>query len=172
MIRHAFVVLCLLTTSARSAEIFRWVDADGRTHFSDRRPADAEVQHHLPKVGLTPARSADGAESADDMPSLGPYGVFDILAPSAGAVLVQPIDTLEIHLRLEPSLLAGHQLELVFDGRAVAVEPGSTQFQMESVGFQVHRLQARVRDTLGTILAATPSHELELRQSTPPGVLP
>jgi hypothetical protein len=172
MVRYAFVALCVLAISARSAEIFRWVDAEGHTHFSDRRPADAEVQRLVPEAGIRPDRPPDGAELAGDMPSLGPYRAFDILAPTAGAVLIQPIDTLDIHLQLDPPLLEGHRLDLMLDGLAVAVESGSTQLQMQGVGFQAHRVQARVRDARGTVVAATRSHGLELRRSTPPGVLP
>jgi hypothetical protein len=172
MIRQALVVMCSLASPALNAEIFRWIDADGRTHFSDRRPADSAVQRVVPDTGPTQGQSADGAEPPGDAPRLGPYAVFDILAPTTGAVLLQPIDTLEIHLRLEPPLLEGHRLDLLVDGRSVAVEPGSTRFQIEGIGFRTHRLQARIQDALGTSVAATPSHQLELRQSTPPGVLP
>jgi hypothetical protein len=106
------------------------------------------------------------------MPLLGPYAVFEILAPTAGALLIQTTDTLEVQLALEPALLEGHRLELLLDNRPVAVEGGSTRFQIQGVGFESHRIQARVQDALGTVVAATPSLALELRQSAPPGVLP
>jgi glutaredoxin len=37
------MVLCLLATVA-NAEIYRWTDAHGRTHYSDKAPADRKVQ--------------------------------------------------------------------------------------------------------------------------------
>ncbi|RKT44100.1 DUF4124 domain-containing protein [Thiocapsa rosea] len=172
MIRHAFAVLALLTPLAWSAEIFRWVDADGRTHFSDRRPPDAAAQRIVPDTGSVGDSTPDGATPSDDVPLLGPYAAFDILTPAAGAVLLQQTDTLEIQLELEPPLLEGHRLDLMLDDRAVPVEAGSTRFQIKGVGFEAHRIQARVQDALGMVVATTPSLELELRQSIPPGVLP
>jgi hypothetical protein len=172
MIKHALVAIVLFAPQASSAEIFRWVDADGRTHFSDRRPPDAEARRVVPQTRPADAAAPDRTEPTDEEQFLGPYTVFDILAPPAGGVLIQPTDTLEIHLELEPQLLEGHRLELLLDGRPVSIEVGSTRFQIQGVGFEAHRIQARVQDALGTVLAATPSLELDLRQSTPPGVLP
>lgn len=172
MIRLALAVLALLTPLAWSAEIFRWVDADGRTHFSDRRPPDTEAQRIVPDTGPAGDSTPDGVTRSDTMPLLGPYAAFDILTPAAGAVLSQQTDTLEIQLELEPPLLEGHRLDLMLDDRAIALEAGSMRFQIQGVGFEVHRIQARVQDALGTMVATTPSIELELRQSVPPGVLP
>ncbi len=129
------------------------------------------MQRVVPDIDQ-PDPAAPDPESTGKTPLLGPYAVFEILAPTAGDVLVQPTDTLEIQLQLEPPLLEGHRLELMLDDRAVTVEAGPTQFQIQGIGFEAHRIQARVQDALGTVVAATPSLELELRQSTPPGVLP
>ncbi|EGV18037.1 DUF4124 domain-containing protein [Thiocapsa marina] len=171
MTKQLFVAAVLIGSQAASAEIFRWVDADGRTHFSDRRPPDAAVQRVLPDTGQA-APPEPGAVSAGDTPFPGPYTAFEILAPTSGDVLIQSTDSLEIDLRLEPDLFEGHQLEILLDDRPVPVESAATRFQIQGVGFEAHRIQARVQDALGTVVAATPSLELELRQSAPPGVLP
>jgi hypothetical protein len=166
--------LLLATASAWSAQIYRWVDAEGRTHFSDRRPTDAVshlVQSDSPERGSdTPTEEPN--EAPAEPPNVGPYAVFDILAPAAGSILTQPTDSLSIKLLLEPPLIMGQRIELVLDGRPFASNPDSTQWQMTGIGFGAHRLQALIRDSLGAILAATPAHAFELRQATPPGMLP
>jgi hypothetical protein len=172
MIKHLFVALVLVAPVTSSAEIFRWVDADGRTHFSDRRPPDAAAQRVVSDTGPADDSAPDGATPSGDVPFLGSYTAFDILTPSAGAVLIQSTDTLEVQLRLEPPLLEGHRLDFVLDGRAAAADAGSTRFQIQGVGFQAHRIQARVLNALGTVVASTQLLEIELRQSAPPGVLP
>jgi hypothetical protein len=131
------------------------------------------VQRITPEIGSSDAKASDDSpEPIGNASLLGPYSLFAILAPPDGAVLEQPIDTLEISLQLEPPLQEGHRLELLIDGRPVPVETGSPRLRMEAVGFEVHRLQARVQDALGGVVAATPVHELELRRILPPGVLP
>ncbi|HSO82456.1 DUF4124 domain-containing protein [Thiocapsa sp.] len=172
MIKHLFVALALFAPQGSSAEIFRWVDTDGRTHFSDRQSPDAAAPRIVPDTGPAGESAPKGAAPAGDEPFLGPYAAFDFLAPATGAVLIQPTDALEVQLLLEPPLLDGHRLDLVLDDREVPVEAGSTQFQIQGVGFQAHRIQARVLDALGNIVASTPLLDVELRQSPPPGVLP
>jgi hypothetical protein len=173
MIRQVLVAISLLTTPALGGEIFRWVDADGRTHFSDRRPPDAAVQRITPDIGPSDSEAADASpQPAGSAPRLGPYSLFSILSPATGAVLEQPIDTLEISLQLEPPLQEGHRLELLLDGRPIPMETAATRLRIEGVGFEVHRLQARIQDATGEAIAVTPVHELELRQVLPPGVLP
>ncbi len=176
MKRRALLTACLLLAmaSAWSAQIYRWVDAEGRTHFSDRRPTDA-VSHLLESSSRhrhsdTPP-AVEVSEAPAEPPSVGPYAVFDILAPAAGSILTQPTDSLSITLLLEPSLIVGQRIELLLDGRPFASNPDSTQWQMTGVGFGAHQLQALIRGSQDAILAATPVHAFELRQATPPGVL-
>ncbi|WP_444943115.1 DUF4124 domain-containing protein [Microbulbifer sp. ZKSA006] len=38
-------LLLAVSATAASAEMYRWVDENGRVHFSDRPPADAEAQN-------------------------------------------------------------------------------------------------------------------------------
>ena len=39
-----FLLSCLLVGAQSHADIYRWVDENGRTHFSDRAPTDGNVQ--------------------------------------------------------------------------------------------------------------------------------
>lgn len=172
MIREVLAAICLFATHALNAEIYRWVDAEGRIHFSDRQPMDATTQVHKPDPHQSTPHNPDAPKTRNDNPSLGPYDAFEILAPSAGALVVQPTDALAITLILEPPLLDRQRLELLLDGRPEPVEQGSTRLPMEGVGFGSHRLQAHILDELGAIVAATPVHEVELRQSITFGRLP
>lgn len=52
--------LCLVGTGLSAGEIFTWKDAQGRVHFGDRKPADAEVRTlELPKVNSLRAVSVE-----------------------------------------------------------------------------------------------------------------
>ena len=57
------VVLCLLAATHAGAEIFRWTDAQGRTHYSDKPPADARSRQVK-----TPINSIAGPAVATDRP--------------------------------------------------------------------------------------------------------
>jgi hypothetical protein len=172
MLRPVIALLFVLATGTSGAEVYRWIDAQGRTHFSDRPPAEpgarivgAGAVPTDPDPSETPAVDADG-------PILGPYRAFTILVPPDAAVLSQPTDTLSISLLLDPPLLDGQRLEIVLDGQPTGVAPGSTTLVLPGIGFGAHRLQARVQDANGADIARTAVQSLELVQANPPGVLP
>ncbi|NCA69408.1 MAG: DUF4124 domain-containing protein [Sphingobacteriia bacterium] len=174
MLKAILLICGLLLGSMSQAEIYRWVDADGRTHFSDRRPLDTAAQVILSDLNPVEANLGDGSSEMmnSQAPWLGPYEVFDILVPAAGAVLNQPVDDITVSLLVDPPLIVGHRLSLVLNGNPADLDAQSTQWQFIGVGFGAHRLQAQIHDQLGAMIAVTQLHEIELRQSLPPGVLP
>jgi hypothetical protein len=169
MIRPVLILLCLLLAGSAQAEIYRWVDAEGRTHFSDRPPTEPGAQLLAPgaQSGGATLASPDADESLP-----GPYETLEILAPSNGAVLSQPSDGLFVNIQLDPPLLGGHGLEVVLDGQATLLAPGSTSIVVPSAGFGLHRLQARVRDAEGVEVARTKAQNVEIVRTNPPGLLP
>jgi glutaredoxin len=40
---RVLLLLCLLATATASAEIYRWTDSEGRIHYSDKPPKDAQA---------------------------------------------------------------------------------------------------------------------------------
>lgn len=44
-LRTILALAALLTAVPASAQIYRWTDADGRVHFSNRPPTDAQAEH-------------------------------------------------------------------------------------------------------------------------------
>jgi hypothetical protein len=171
MIKEELAVIGFFAAQTLDAEIYRSVDAEGRTHFSDRQPIDAAGQILKPDPGRTTPQDPHAPKTSDGESSLGHYDAFEILAPSDGAVLVKATETLAINLIAEPALVDGQHLELLLNGRPGLVEPGSTRFQLDGLGFGSHRLQTRFENHLGAVVAATPVHEIHLRQSIPLGVL-
>ncbi|WP_297793396.1 DUF4124 domain-containing protein [uncultured Marinobacter sp.] len=59
MLIRTLLTLLLLSPTTSLAEVYRWVDSEGRTHFGDRPPAQAASQEV--KVESAPARVDDAA---------------------------------------------------------------------------------------------------------------
>lgn len=53
----------LAAASAQAAEVYRWVDAEGRVHFGDRPPQEAEASAE--RAELKPINSADAIQPRD-----------------------------------------------------------------------------------------------------------
>lgn len=169
MIRLLLASLLLLSAAA-AAEIYKWVDADGHTQFSDRPRPDAQAVGAKPKFPGSRTQTATADESAN---RLGPYSSFEIVTPEANQVLRQSEGTITMSLLLVPGLKEDHRLELVLDGSVVSVDRSlGTQLSLSGVGYGSHHAQARVLDTEGAVVATTPSITFHLRKPIPPGVLP
>lgn len=59
MLFRALLTLLVLSPAVSVAEVYRWVDEDGRTHFGDRPPTQAASQEV--KVESAPARVDNSA---------------------------------------------------------------------------------------------------------------
>jgi hypothetical protein len=163
----------LFFSGAVSAQVFKWVDAEGRTQFSDRPQPSAETVN---LTGIAPARSADqsvGSDGQAQAPQLGPYAEFEIVSPEINQTLRSTQDNVPISLILVPSLIAGHLLELVLDGTSIPVDKSAgPQINLSGVVYGSHQIQAQIRDDRGIIVARTQPINFQLRKPIPPGVIP
>lgn len=170
---YRVLLAIVLTTSAVAwAQVFKWVDAEGRTQFSDRPHQDAEtVSVPSPQPS---GKSAESVSTGDQVetPLLGAYSAFEIQSPEPNQTLRQARDDLPISLLIDPPLMAGHVLELVLNGTPVRVDPSTgTQIALNGVAYGSHRAYAQIRDPQGAIIARTVSLTFHLRKPAPPGVI-
>ncbi len=108
---------------AQATTLYRWVDANGVTHWSDRpvagsTPVDVGVAQGYRSNGLPPStgKSSDRASRADAFVL---YSGIDILAPSDGAVLFDTGGTVECRAQLTPPLAPGHSIWFEIDGQRI-----------------------------------------------------
>jgi hypothetical protein len=164
-------LLLLAYCASLAAGVYRWVDADGRVHFSDRRDAGSEqlgIKEH-PK-GLEAAKTPEPPASPDAQ-ILGPYTAFEIVAPAPNATFIQENNDLAVSLILDPVLIQGHRLEVLLDGVAKPLTEATTQFTLTKLVLGSHRLQVQIRDTDGQPIARTAAETFHLRKPQQPGVL-
>lgn len=164
-----FLLLCCLTGVA-FAQIYRWVDAEGQTHYSDRPVPGSD------RVSVSSGAAQGEAESATPEPLvatlLGPYSSFEIVSPEANQTLRLEPPSLPIGLLLEPPLMEGHRLELLVDGVPVKSDaPVGTQLTLNGLSYGTHVTEARVLDSAG-IVARTAPVSFHLRKPLAPGVIP
>jgi len=61
------IALCCAPALAAGAEIYRWVDKNGVTHFSENPPAEGGYQRITPQVApATPSPHVDGLRNAQN----------------------------------------------------------------------------------------------------------
>jgi hypothetical protein len=167
MLRALFAIVLFASANAAVAEkIYRWVDADGGTYYSDRPQLGAQ-QIDAPPKRDAPAPIADSGDS----PLLGPYRGFEIVSPEPDQTVRVDDAKVPVGLILDPPLIAGHRLEFLVDGAAISVDKASTQLTLAGLAYGTHRAQSQIRNAANAVVARTAPVTFHLRKPTPPGVL-
>jgi hypothetical protein len=149
-------VLSIWVTTASGAPAWTWVDANGQVHYSDR-PVPGAKQIELPGAQSfgaprqAPQPTTPGpAASAPTRQDRGqPYRAITIISPTQQQTLWNIGATLNVQVSLDPSLQAGHRLDVYLDGQRKNLDSTSTQLSVPDVPRGVHTMQAVVVDTTG-----------------------
>lgn len=166
-IRYLVPVLLLALPLALSAQIYRHVDADGNVTYSDQpRPDAEEVELRAPSVYESPRRApAEPAQPAADQDQGPLYEELAIASPGHEGTVRDNEGRVQVEIRISPPLRERHELELLLDGEAVG-RGQSTRFDLENVHRGEHRLQVRVRDSRGEVVAESDSSIFYMHQAS------
>jgi hypothetical protein len=156
--RLLVVLAALLCAASVLAAAYRWVDADGVVHYSDRpEPGAEQVQlpTYKPASGAaTPvptsrfSRRNDATDETEQKPFS--YETLSIASPTLDQTLWNIEGVLNVTLNLQPALQSGHQVRVYFDGTPQMVN--GTSFQLQGVYRGQHNLQAEVIDQSGNLM--------------------
>jgi hypothetical protein len=166
----SLIAVGLIAASAFGAEVYRWVDDQGQVHFSDRPMEGAErieirPQGELGTPKVEPRRR--GTASVEESEEPFRYRSLEIVRPTQEEVLWNIEGQLDVSMRLEPRLQAGHSVELLLDGQPVeGLEPGSMQARLSEVYRGVHVLTANVRDRNGQLLIESQPRTFAVQQTS------
>jgi hypothetical protein len=160
----------LLASASALAQAYRWVDAEGVTHYSDRPEEGAErveLSEYSKNTGAQLYRNnrptqAESDSAASDQPFS--YDSLTITSPGAEETLWNIEGTLNVTLALSPALQPGHQVRVYHNGQQLAVR--GTSFQIEEVYRGVHNLQAEVIDGTGRLMIRSQPNRFYVQQNT------
>lgn len=163
-------LLLMFSAGAVAADVWRWVDENGVTHFSDRPHPGAERVELAPAQTFTapalppPRQAASGEEASEPAPA---YTRVAITSPGAGETLWNIGGQLQVQLALEPQLANAHELRLFLDGNPVeGVPQGSVQFSIGEVWRGEHTLRAAIFDAGGRELASSEAITFYVQQTS------
>jgi hypothetical protein len=161
--RALLIPLLLLIPTLVLGQVFKWVDADGKVHYSDRPVSGAETLG-VPVKKTPPAQQ----QPAPNQASLGPYAQFEILAPEANATVRDAEGKVQVGLVLDPALMEGHRLQILVDGAPLSGEIPGTQLQINGMPFGSHQVQAQILDAGGSRIASSSVVRFHLRKPESP----
>jgi hypothetical protein len=173
--RTALLILIALVTSglsgaATAADIWKWVDAKGVTHYSDQPVQGAtKVEVRAGNVSQSSSGSVGSSASspASDSDAAPAYVDFAIYRPESNASIINTGGQVDVEIRLNPAMQPLHQLSLYLDGKLVDGFPRNTlSYALTEVPRGVHSVTAVITDQYGKKLQETSPVGFNVRQES------
>jgi hypothetical protein len=167
--RHLAWSGLLLAAAAAGGTAYRSVGPDGTVIFSDRPSPNAEeVRLPAPSSYPPPALPARGeAPAFADQPlAAALYDSVRITAPPDDATVFAAQGGVDVDVSLDPSLMEGHTLTYVVDGKEVAKGLRADRIRITDLDRGTHHLEVAVRDEAGGIVGRSQRITFHLRQSS------
>ncbi|HEU4652822.1 MAG TPA: DUF4124 domain-containing protein [Steroidobacteraceae bacterium] len=167
--RTALLLLAMLATPVFASQtVWKWVDDQGVTHFSDRPvPGATKVEISSSNRSEAQPSSSRSTYSPPSPPADAQYQDFEISTPAEGDVLINTGGQVSVSIRLNPRLNAGDTLALYLDGRLVEGFPdNATEYSLTNVARGQHSVLARITDTGGREVKTTGSVHFTVRQES------
>jgi hypothetical protein len=162
MQRFTLLVLLILVLAAGvQAAVYKWVDAQGVIHYSDR-PEEGAVEVQLPEPSIytprpLPQSKTPSKPASDDSAQSAAYERFTITSPSEGEYLRNATGDVPVSMALVPDLKPGHRIQLGLDGVGARQTVASTRAVLKEVNRGPHSLSAEVIDEAGApVISADP----------------
>jgi len=155
-----------------SATLYKWVDADGVTHYSDR-PAPGAVQVHIANAQTYKSNpvGAPNQRTQTAGPKGGKYSRVQITSPTDGQSFVDTGGKVEIAADLAPALAPANQLWFQIDGTRQPEPAGPGNAATFEVERGTHTAAAVITDADGHELvtsAPVTFYVLQHSIATPP----
>lgn len=164
----AFTAMLFMWGSALSATVYKWVDADGVTHYSDQpHPGAVKMEVGSVQTYSAPAVSQPNPTTrARPRAQEGPiYAACELSRPASEEVYFN-VSTLTARLRLDPQLRAGDKASVTLDGARLDIPYINGEFTVTPVFRGTHTMTAVVEDLAGNVVCQTPSVTFHVRQAS------
>jgi hypothetical protein len=172
--RTALLLLLALAASglsgtASSADVWKWVDAKGVTHYSDQ-PVPGAIKIEVRAGNVSESRSAQPLSNASDSDSQAQdagYRELQIVRPTNQQVIVNTGGQLDVEIGIAPPVQATHSLNLYLNGRLITGFPRNTQtYALTEIPRGMHSLTAAISDANGNTIQESPPVVFHVRQES------
>lgn len=160
-----------LCSTASAAEVWKWVDAKGVTHYSDQ-PIPGAIKIEVRAGNISQSRSAQPLPNEPDSDSdsddeAGAYRNFQIVRPTNDQNIINTGGEVAVEIRIAPPVQATHRLNLYLDGKLVTGFPHNAAiYTLTAVPRGTHNLTAVVADASGNTIQEAPPVMFNVRQES------
>jgi hypothetical protein len=162
------LMLVAVSAAAATTAIYKWVDENGVTHYSDQpHPGAQKIQVQAAQT----YKAAAGPRTPTPVPrtrapGTAVYSACVVTRPT-NQEMFQNTQTVPASVHLEPNLRAGDQISVLLDGAPVMSDvPMDSEFALSSVYRGAHSLAVKVEDASGSVVCQSPSVPFNVRQAS------
>lgn len=160
------ILLIAFSSVALSTTLYRWVDEEGRVHFSDQpRQGAEEVTVRSPSTFETPKPPVRRKQEAPRQEEKFRYESLNIVQPTAEQTLWNIEGVLNVSVTLTPALRPGHKLRAHINGNTTDVGTGRS-FKLNEVYRGEQNLSVSVVDAMGRELTRSPTVKFFVQQTS------
>jgi hypothetical protein len=160
------LTLWLVSGAVMAATVYKWVDAEGVTHYSDQPHPNAQMVDVAP-ISTVKSGAPTGTTTTPKPANApaGPRYQCEILRPENDEVFLNT-STVSLRLGLEPLLDADDQIAVAVDGSRQTNQPTrGSEFLLSDVSRGTHTVMIAIYDRSGkNQLCATQSITFHVRQ--------
>jgi hypothetical protein len=166
-----FTLMCIAACqTAISATVYKWVDADGVTHYTDQpHPGAQKIQLQGAQTYSAAAAQRGPSAAAAQAPrrtttSAPVYSTCELTRPTNDEVFVNA-SSVPASVHVDPGLRSGDRVTVMLDGAPLPVNtPLDTEFVLSSVVRGTHALTTKVEDATGAVVCQSASVIFHVRQ--------
>jgi hypothetical protein len=161
-------LLLFASVNAAAATIYKWVDANGVTHYSDQpHPGASKIEVDAAQTYSAPSSPITSAGASPNSADAGPpYKECELYRPGADEVFFS-VEGVTAKLRLDPQLRPGDKAVIALDNKRLNDLPMiGNEFQVSPVYRGTHTLVAVVEDLSGKAVCQTPAVTFHVRQAS------
>jgi hypothetical protein len=160
----AALLSILIALSASAAELWRWKDADGVVHYSDRPVQGAERIDVLSTQKSTGEFTPTAPRSVPPPPAEVRFTRCAVTSPTNDQVF-NNVHTVDVSIAVEPGLQGDYRLQVLLNGREDADWPaGAMSRTLSNLYRGSYTLGARVLDLNGRAVCTGPIINFHVRQ--------
>jgi Domain of unknown function (DUF4124) len=148
-----FTLLSVLCTAAFAATVYKWVDENGVTHYSDQPHENAQkVTVAQPQTYKAPKLPAEQASAAPPPKVAAPYSSC-VIAQPANEDTFPNATSVDAAVVTNPAVRPGDEVVLLLDGsRVPSFPPSGGGATIPGIERGSHSLQVIIRDGTGQVV--------------------
>ncbi len=166
--RAGLALLLLLATSLAHATVYKWVDENGKVHFSDKPVKNAEVvelnENTQNSIKLPDPITLPNIGAPDDT-NQASYKL-NIVSPNEEETIRSNEGKITIIANSNPQLSSPHEFVLYMDGQQLGGAQKNGLFKLSDIDRGEHNFVVKVLSKDGKQLATTPPRKVFLHRTS------